>query len=398
MAVATSHLPARAARAGPHAPRELVLRRGDLRARAGADLPARPGSTPASRTTSPSRAVPHVPRRRGAGRRRARTRPRAARVRQRLPAPRAPRGRGLRPSRDAPVPVPRVDVRPRRVAPHRAALGSRARLDRRRLSLHPVLVDTWGPLVFVNPDHERRTARGDARRPPGRARRRRARPVDARVPRSQPRAGDRANWKIVVENFLECYHCPVAHQSFSTADRRRSGRVPARHEPLVVEPVRARPNERYAGNGKALPYEPVGEIRSSQFHYVWPNWTLNALPGPANLRVIVFQPDGPDRTASFVDGFWAPGTSESVIEEITAFGNVVGAEDVALVESVHAGCARARSRRADCSSAASTCSSTSSCSCTKRSRRLCRCGEPSGESAGARVGSRPCRTTLSTSS
>ena len=70
---------------------------------------------------------------------------------------------------------------------------------------------------------------------------------------------------------------------------------------------------------------------------MWPNWTLNALPGPANLRVIVFQPDGPDRTASFVDGFWAPGTSESVIEEITAFGNVVGAEDVALVESVHAG-------------------------------------------------------------
>jgi choline monooxygenase len=96
-------------------------------------------------------------------------------------------------------------------------------------------------------------------------------------------------------------------------------------------------NERYAGNGDALPYVPAGEIRAGQFHFVWPNWTLNSFPGPANLRVLVFRPDGPERTATFVDGFWAPGTSESVIEEITAFGNVVGAEDVALVESVHAG-------------------------------------------------------------
>ena len=145
-----------------------------------------------------------------------------------------------------------------------------------------------------------------------------------------------ANWKIVVENFLECYHCPVAHQSFSRlidVDPDAYRLVTSRWSSSQFGPV----NKRYAGNGKALPYEPDGEIRSSQFHFVWPNWTLNVLPGPANLRVIVFQPDGPDRTASYVDGFWAPGTSESVIEEITAFGNVVGAEDVALVESVHEG-------------------------------------------------------------
>jgi phenylpropionate dioxygenase-like ring-hydroxylating dioxygenase large terminal subunit len=24
-----------------------------------------------------------------------------------------------------------------------------------------------------------------------------------------------ANWKIAVENYLECYHCPVAHPGFS---------------------------------------------------------------------------------------------------------------------------------------------------------------------------------------
>ena len=26
----------------------------------------------------------------------------------------------------------------------------------------------------------------------------------------------KANWKAVVDNFLECYHCPVAHKGFSS--------------------------------------------------------------------------------------------------------------------------------------------------------------------------------------
>jgi choline monooxygenase len=209
-------------------------------------------------------------------------------------------------------------------------------LDVATLSLHPVLVDTWGPLVFVNPDLRAAPLADTLGDLPsvladtG---------LDPSTLEFRGRSRDQvigANWKIVVENFLECYHCPVAHQSFSRlidVDPDAYRLVTSRWSSSQFGPV----NERTAGNGKGLPYDPAGEIRSSQFHFVWPNWTLNALPGPANLRVIVFQPDGPDRTASFVDGFWAPGTSESVIEEITAFGNVVGAEDVALVESVHAG-------------------------------------------------------------
>ena len=81
----------------------------------------------------------------------------------------------------------------------------------------------------------------------------------------------------------------------------------------------------------------AGEIRASQFHYIWPNWTINVFPGPANVRVLVFRPLDAERTVTYVDGYWAPGTSDELIEEITEFGNVVGAEDTALVEAVHAG-------------------------------------------------------------
>jgi choline monooxygenase len=90
-------------------------------------------------------------------------------------------------------------------------------------------------------------------------------------------------------------------------------------------------------NGRELPYTRAGAVRESQFHYVWPNWTLNTLPGPPHVRVLVFQPLGPDRTSTFVDGFWAAGTPDDVVDEITSFGAVVGEEDVKLVESVHRG-------------------------------------------------------------
>ena len=53
--------------------------------------------------------------------------------------------------------------------------------------------------------------------------------------------------------------------------------------------------------------------------------------------MLVFEPDGPERTRTYVDGFWVPGTPDEVIVEMSEFGAVVGQEDVELVESVHRG-------------------------------------------------------------
>jgi carnitine monooxygenase subunit len=202
-------------------------------------------------------------------------------------------------------------------------------------SLHPVRVDTWGPLVFVNPDL---AAAPLAETVGGLPEALGAGGVDMAGLEFRGRGREwviEANWKIVVENFLECYHCPVAHKSFSRlidvdpdAYRLDTARWTSSQFGPVNEP---------GGNGKEMPYDPAGVVRAGQFHFAWPNWTLNVLPGPANLRVLVFQPLDPDRTSSWVDSYWAPGTSDEAIEEINAFGNVVGAEDVELVQSVHRG-------------------------------------------------------------
>jgi phenylpropionate dioxygenase-like ring-hydroxylating dioxygenase large terminal subunit len=200
-------------------------------------------------------------------------------------------------------------------------------------SLRQVLVDTWGSLVFVNPDLDAAPLAETLGELPEEMSSRGTDPSDLAYRGRSREWIVEANWKLVVENFLECYHCPVAHKSFSRlidvdpdAYLLRTGRWSSSQYGPVHE-----------DDGRSLPYSPVGEVRTSQFHFVWPNWTLNTLPGPAHVRVFVFVPVDAERTASFVDGFWAPGTSDEIIEEITSFGLTVGQEDRNLVESVHRG-------------------------------------------------------------
>ena len=204
-------------------------------------------------------------------------------------------------------------------------------------SLLPASVDTWGPLVFVNPDVDAAPLAETLGDLPAVMRERGLDPSGLEYRgRSRETMVD-ANWKLVIENYLECYHCPVAHKSFSRlidVDPDSYALSTGRWTSSQFGPVSPAVD---GGAGRDLPYRPEGPIRSSQFHYVWPNWTLNTFPGPLNLRVLVIEPHGPERTRTYVDGFWAPGTPDGVVAEITAFGAVVGQEDNALVESVHRG-------------------------------------------------------------
>src|SRR5262249_21684672 len=80
--------------------------------------------------------------------------------------------------------------------------------------LLPVRVDTWGPFVFVNADPAAKPlahSLGDLPRMI----------ADSGLDLSRLKCLQRrewqsgSNWKVMLENFLECYHCPVAHPGFS---------------------------------------------------------------------------------------------------------------------------------------------------------------------------------------
>ncbi len=188
-------------------------------------------------------------------------------------------------------------------------------------SLLPASVGTWGPFLFVNPDPAAlplETQLADLPRTLAQAI-----DVGELVFHSRVEFGADANWKIVVENFLECYHCPTAHPGFSAEVDVHPDRYL-----LGAQPTYAAQFAKAKRTGEA-----------GQFHLLFPNTGINVFPGPANLSIGPIAPNGPNRTERYLDYFFAPGLDDEWIRDFFAFDDQVGREDTALVESVHRGMA-----------------------------------------------------------
>ena len=173
-----------------------------------------------------------------------------------------------------------------RAAP-RSDRGARLRV-RASSACSEIRVDTWGPFVFVNPDADAAPlaeALGDVP-----AQRRRASlDVDALEFRFRSEFEVDANWKIACENFLECYHCAVAHPGFSAAVDVSPDAYRLESSGLTssqLGPLRENGDSFLAG----------GEIPRSQFHFLWPNFGINIFPGRPNLSCGPIVPAGPERT------------------------------------------------------------------------------------------------------
>jgi choline monooxygenase len=143
-----------------------------------------------------------------------------------------------------------------------------------------------------------------------------------------------ANWKVALENYLECYHCPVAHPGFSRVidvDPDAYPLVLGRTTASQVGPVR--PSALAGG----APYDARGDVHQAQYHFLWPNTTINVDPGPQNLSIERWVPVGVRRTVEVTDYYFGPDVPQATIDELIAFGAQVGSEDVALVEGVQRG-------------------------------------------------------------
>ena len=206
-----------------------------------------------------------------------------------------------------------------------------AGFDRADYCLRRVAVDTWGPMVFVNRDRDAAPLAGVLGELPARVA---AAGIDLATLHHHSRSEWEiaANWKAIVENYLECYHCPTAHPDFSKLIdvapdeyERSSGEW----DSSQVGHGRDSPS----GNGGA-PYSLDGGSREAHFHYVWPTFTINVLPGPPNMTTFFFVPIDADRTMTLADSFYAEGVAEADIAAMVEFGNQVGLEDQALVESI----------------------------------------------------------------
>ncbi len=202
--------------------------------------------------------------------------------------------------------------------------------DGEELGLVPLQVETWGPLVFVNPDLDAPSLADSLDGVPEQVA---AAGIDVGALRFLSRAESEydANWKICAENFLECYHCAVAHPGFSAAmDVSPDSYLLETANMRMTQYSPPKPEPRGA-------YSLIGEVERGQFHLLFPGTVINVMPGRPNFSIGPIVPLGPERTYRFLDYFVAPDADDTWVEEMLAFDAQVGAEDRILVERVQAG-------------------------------------------------------------
>ena len=203
--------------------------------------------------------------------------------------------------------------------------------DKAALGLVPVAVETFGPFVFVNPDTDAAPLADHLGELPELLA---ADGVDIGALRFHARAESdeyACNWKICVENFLECYHCAVAHPSLAKV--------------LDVSPdaygleARGRLASQFGPKKNSVGARAEGDVARGQFHLLFPGTVVNVMPGKSNLSIGPVLPRGADRTYRFLDYFIGPDTDDEWLAGYLALDGQVGAEDRVLVENVQRGVA-----------------------------------------------------------
>jgi len=138
-----------------------------------------------------------------------------------------------------------------------------------------------------------------------------------------------ANWKNVGDNLLECYHCHPAHRGFvDLIDM--DGYVNETHDMWSVQSGPARSD--------SDTYAVTTGPRGFASIYAFPTVSFGRLPGMAGVFIFSFTPTAPEQTRQ--DFVYFSDDTDATDTEIAAFeffDEVLGPEDVALVEDVQVG-------------------------------------------------------------
>ncbi|PWK66411.1 aromatic ring-hydroxylating dioxygenase subunit alpha [Aminobacter sp. AP02] len=143
----------------------------------------------------------------------------------------------------------------------------------------------------------------------------------------------KANWKNVVENFQECYHCPPAHPALVELFdhgiyRTKNYGICSSH----IAPARE--------DNSAYKFDATKQGNQLMYAawFLWPNVTFNVFPGRRNLSFMHIMPTGPETTFEHWDFFLDEATpNEEELAAMDYIKNILQPEDIGLVESVQRG-------------------------------------------------------------
>lgn len=217
------------------------------------------------------------------------------------------------------------------------------KLDKSRYSLKPVEIEIVMGLVFVRLAPGTTTIAGQLA--PHAELLGHYRVAD--MVRSRPHWGGEvaADWKNVLDNFLECYHCPVGHPGLSCLMQADYANLPddATRTALFFHDMRETPpwgwsQTHYNKLLPDVPHLPKELRRRWSYIFAYPGLTLNIYPDA--FSVMVIRPLAPGRS-------WVGGCNYALVDErremrAARFLNIrinseVQREDVHLISSVQRG-------------------------------------------------------------
>ncbi len=141
------------------------------------------------------------------------------------------------------------------------------------------------------------------------------------------------NWKLMIENYLECYHCAPTHPALADLFNLKDFNLKYFTYDIETKSSAGKPdNIAYHFDSK------TAKQKGFSGWWLWPNMTWNVFPGVDNLLLFYILPTGPESCVSFCDYFFIDRNIGKEEEAIMSWETgVLELEDNALVESVHKG-------------------------------------------------------------
>ena len=140
-----------------------------------------------------------------------------------------------------------------------------------------------------------------------------------------------ANWKVVLDNYHECYHCGPAHVAFSDM-------LDMDHYRTTIGGMWSKQAGELAKHSNKAYDVAADAHRKARFWWLWPGTTFGVMPGDAYLTVSSVLPLTATTSIRHFHGFALPGATMDPAR-VTYNQTVLVPEDVAICESVQRGLA-----------------------------------------------------------
>ncbi|MFB6803250.1 aromatic ring-hydroxylating dioxygenase subunit alpha [Peribacillus butanolivorans] len=134
-----------------------------------------------------------------------------------------------------------------------------------------------------------------------------------------------ANWKAVVDNYLECDHCTIAHPEFSKTFDMKNYHIDL-HDNFSCQ------------YSKLTNKTNEDQEEHANFYWVWPNLMVSIYPGEAgNMTTSQILPLTPDKSLAIYSYYFKSDEINEEQKELIRFVDQVRKEDFDLVELLQKG-------------------------------------------------------------